>query len=134
MCPQGVPHGQTESRGRVLAVIAGARAPRGGVTRQGVVLTDLMSLLDCQQNFSRSLLRHSSRPFSRRLPTGAARSGRVFYRNVFSQSPHRTCRLSVNPRREEFVITFFHFFQLLAPATRVIRVLCVRVLPRRCRL
>ncbi len=27
---------------------AGARAPRGGVTRQGVVLTDLQSLLDCQ--------------------------------------------------------------------------------------
>jgi len=27
---------------------AGARAPRGGVTRQGVVLTHLPSLLDCQ--------------------------------------------------------------------------------------
>jgi hypothetical protein len=27
---------------------AGALAPRGGVTRQGVVLTDLQSLLDCQ--------------------------------------------------------------------------------------
>jgi len=27
---------------------AGARAPRGGVIRQGVVLTDLLSLLDCQ--------------------------------------------------------------------------------------
>jgi hypothetical protein len=27
---------------------AGARAHRGGVTRQGVVLTDLQSLLDCQ--------------------------------------------------------------------------------------
>ena len=26
----------------------GARAPRGGVTRQGVVLTDFQSLLDCQ--------------------------------------------------------------------------------------
>jgi hypothetical protein len=39
-----------------LAVIyARARAPRGGVTRQGVVLTDLQSLLDCQQNFSLSL-------------------------------------------------------------------------------
>ena len=25
-----------------------SRAPRGGVTRQGVVLTDLHSLLDCQ--------------------------------------------------------------------------------------
>ena len=33
---------------RVLTVNAGARAPRGGVTRQGVVLTDLQSLLDCQ--------------------------------------------------------------------------------------
>ena len=33
---------------RVLAVNAGARAPRGGVTRQGVVLTDLPSLCDCQ--------------------------------------------------------------------------------------
>ena len=31
-----------------LAVNAGARAPRGGVTRQGVVLTDLQSLGDCQ--------------------------------------------------------------------------------------
>jgi hypothetical protein len=38
---QGGPHGQTESWGRVLAVNAGARAPRGGVTLQGVVLTDL---------------------------------------------------------------------------------------------
>jgi hypothetical protein len=27
---------------------AGARAPRGGVTRQRVVLTDLQSLVDCQ--------------------------------------------------------------------------------------
>ena len=35
------PHGQTESGYRVLAVNAGARAARGGVTRQGVVLTDL---------------------------------------------------------------------------------------------
>jgi hypothetical protein len=34
--------------GRVLAVNAGARVPRGGVTRQGVVLTDLQSLCDCQ--------------------------------------------------------------------------------------
>jgi hypothetical protein len=40
---------------RVLAVNAGNRAPRGGVTRQGVVLTDLQSLLDCQYNFSLSL-------------------------------------------------------------------------------
>jgi len=29
--------------------------PRGGVTRQGVVLTDLESPLDCQYNFSLSL-------------------------------------------------------------------------------
>ena len=27
---------------------AGARAPGGGVTRQGVVLADIQSLLDCQ--------------------------------------------------------------------------------------
>ena len=47
---QGGPHGQTESGGRVLAVNAGARAPRGGVTRQGVVRTDLQSLLDFQLN------------------------------------------------------------------------------------
>ena len=46
---QGEPHGQTESGGRVLAVKAGARAPRGGVTWQGVVIPDLQSLLDCQQ-------------------------------------------------------------------------------------
>jgi hypothetical protein len=52
---QGGPHGQLESGGRVLAVKAGARAPIGGVTRQGVVLTDLHSLLDCQQHFSLSL-------------------------------------------------------------------------------
>jgi hypothetical protein len=32
----------------ILAVNTGARAPRGGVTRQGVVLTDLQSLCDCQ--------------------------------------------------------------------------------------
>ena len=30
-----------------LSHSAGARSPRGGVTRQGVVLTDLQSLLDC---------------------------------------------------------------------------------------
>ena len=53
--PPGGPHGQTESGGRVLAVNAGAREPRGGVTRQGIVLTDLQSLRDCQQNFSLSL-------------------------------------------------------------------------------
>ena len=29
-------------------------SPGGGVTRQGVVLTDLQSLLDCQLNFSLS--------------------------------------------------------------------------------
>ena len=34
--------------GRVFTINVGARAPRGGVTRQGVVLTDLQSLLDCQ--------------------------------------------------------------------------------------
>jgi hypothetical protein len=34
--------------GIVLAVICRARAPRCGVTRQGVVLTDLQSLVDCQ--------------------------------------------------------------------------------------
>jgi hypothetical protein len=45
---QGGSHGQTESGGRVLAVNAGACAPRGGVTRQGVVLTDVKSFLDCQ--------------------------------------------------------------------------------------
>jgi hypothetical protein len=38
---QGGPRGQTKSGSRVLAVNAGARAPRGGVTRQGVVLIDL---------------------------------------------------------------------------------------------
>ena len=32
----------------LLAVICWARAPRVGVTRQGTVLTDLQSLLDCQ--------------------------------------------------------------------------------------
>jgi hypothetical protein len=37
-----------ESGGIVLAVRCWARAPRGGVTPQGVVLTDLQSLLDCQ--------------------------------------------------------------------------------------
>ena len=41
-----MPHGQTESGGRVLAVNAGTRAPRGGVTRQGVVRTDLHSPRD----------------------------------------------------------------------------------------
>ena len=46
--PPGGPHGQTESGCRALAVNAGARAPRGGVPRQGVVLTDLQSLSDCQ--------------------------------------------------------------------------------------
>jgi hypothetical protein len=45
-CRQGVPQGQTEGGGIVLAY-AGARAPRGAVTRQGVVHTDLQSPLDC---------------------------------------------------------------------------------------
>jgi hypothetical protein len=44
----GGSHGQLESGDRVLAVNAGARVPRGGVTRQGVVLTDFQSFLDCQ--------------------------------------------------------------------------------------
>ena len=46
---QGVPHGHTESGGIVLAVMCWSPAPRGSVTRQGVVLTDLLrlkSLLD----------------------------------------------------------------------------------------
>ena len=34
---------------------AGARAPRGGVTRQGVVLTDLQSLLGCLKLLSHTL-------------------------------------------------------------------------------
>ena len=39
----------TSFSGIVLVVICWARAPGGGgVTRQGVVLTDLQSLLDCQ--------------------------------------------------------------------------------------
>ena len=33
----------------------GARAPSGGVTREGVVVTDLQSLLDCHKNLSLSL-------------------------------------------------------------------------------
>jgi hypothetical protein len=41
---KGVPRGQTESGDIVLAVMCWAR----GVTRQGLVLTDLQSLLDCQ--------------------------------------------------------------------------------------
>jgi hypothetical protein len=45
---QSFVNGQTESGGMVLAVTCWARAPRGGVTRQGVVLTDLESLLGCQ--------------------------------------------------------------------------------------
>ena len=61
---KGGPHGQTESGGRVLAVNAGARAPRGGVTRQGVVLTDLQSLCDCQLNFSLSLSLSRARALS----------------------------------------------------------------------
>jgi hypothetical protein len=44
--PKGVPQGQTESGGIVLAVICWS--PSGGVTRQGDVLNDLQSLLDCQ--------------------------------------------------------------------------------------
>ena len=45
---QGVPHGQTESEIIVLAANAGPRVPRGDVTRQGGVLPDLESLVDCQ--------------------------------------------------------------------------------------
>ena len=43
----GVPHAHAESGGVVLA--AGPRVPRGGVTRQGVALTELQSLVDCQK-------------------------------------------------------------------------------------
>jgi hypothetical protein len=43
-----VPQQKPQSGGIVLAVICWARAPRGGVTRQGVALTDLQSLLDCK--------------------------------------------------------------------------------------
>ena len=43
----------------VLAVICWARAPRGGVSPQGVVLTDLQSLLDCQYSFSLARARSS---------------------------------------------------------------------------
>jgi len=45
---EGVAHGPTESGGIALASYARARAPRGGVARQGVVLTDFQSFLDCQ--------------------------------------------------------------------------------------
>ena len=38
---------QAESGGIVLATGAGPRAPSGGVTRQGVVLTDLECVLLC---------------------------------------------------------------------------------------
>jgi hypothetical protein len=39
---------QCDSHSEYSPSYAGARAPRGGVTRQGVVLSDLQSLLDCQ--------------------------------------------------------------------------------------
>jgi hypothetical protein len=40
---------QVRPRGSlVLAAGAGTRAPSGGVTRQGVVLTDLQSPVDCR--------------------------------------------------------------------------------------
>ena len=41
--------------GIVLAVVCWAPSAQRRCTRQGVVLTDLQSLLDCQQNFSLSL-------------------------------------------------------------------------------
>ena len=44
--PSFLPQG-SKSKPRATAY-AGARAPSGGVTRQGVVLTDLQSLFDCQ--------------------------------------------------------------------------------------
>jgi hypothetical protein len=44
------PNEKASSSSLVLAVICWAHAPRGGVTRQGVVLTDLSSLGDWQQN------------------------------------------------------------------------------------
>ena len=60
---QGVPHGQTElSGGIVLAVICWARAPRGGVTRQGVVLTDLQSLLDSRQTSHFLIVKKNENP------------------------------------------------------------------------
>ena len=46
LCSSGVP--QREGGVKVLAAVAGPRVPRGGVTRHGVVLTDLQSLIDCQ--------------------------------------------------------------------------------------
>ncbi len=54
-------------------LFAGARAPRGGVTRQGVALTDLESLLDCQSNSSLSL---SEREREREIYLSIAQEGR----------------------------------------------------------
>ena len=51
LCPQGVPHGQRESGGVVLAVICWAPSAQRRCYRQGVVLTDFQSLVGCQSNF-----------------------------------------------------------------------------------
>jgi hypothetical protein len=48
LCSPGVPQGQAESGGILLAAVSGTRVPRGGVTRQGVALTDRKSLVGCQ--------------------------------------------------------------------------------------
>jgi len=47
--PTGVWQGQAENGGIVLAAGAGPRVSSGGVTRQGVVLTDLQSPVDCKK-------------------------------------------------------------------------------------
>jgi hypothetical protein len=67
----------------VLAVNAGARAPRGGVTRQGVVLTDLQSLLDCRKNLSLSLSLSLSSSSSSSAAAAAAAAA------IFSHSQHQ---------------------------------------------
>jgi hypothetical protein len=56
---------------------AGARAPKGGVTRQGVVRTDLQSLLDCQYNKTLSLSLSLAR--ARALSLTHSLSGRSLY-------------------------------------------------------
>jgi hypothetical protein len=54
-CPPGVPHGQTESGGIVLAVICWTPSAQRQCYPTGRCTYRLQSLLDCQYNFSLSL-------------------------------------------------------------------------------
>ena len=132
LCPPGVPHGKTESGGIVLHH-AGARAPRGGLTRQGVVLTDLQSLLIV--NKTSLSLSPSLSPFSLGkqqrvtralvdmcdLPPHGPCSAAVPYQRLF-------CTLSISNERDRYCVSACLLYCRKVLQKEVIRQLLVLLL------